>query len=193
MPEFRETPKSEITAILAELDGNDPDAAAERLYPLVYAELKRLAMIYMSRERSNHTLQPTALVHEAYLRITGQKGIEFRNRQQFFAIASNLMRQILVDHARSKGSLKRGGQMILFSSEDIELPSELRSASLLALDDALTRLSGLDERQAKMIELKFFGGFSEAEIGDFFGISSRTVRREISSAKLWLLRELKPG
>ncbi|QQS43199.1 MAG: sigma-70 family RNA polymerase sigma factor [Acidobacteriota bacterium] len=178
--------------MLIALDGNDPESS-ERLYPLVYDHLRRLAMIYMSRERSNHTLQPTALVHEAYLRITGQKELEFRNRKQFFAIASNVMRQILVDHARARGSLKRGGQAILFSSEDVDLPSEIRSASLLALDEALTRLSTLDERQAKIIELKFFGGFNESEIGELFEISARTVRREISSAKLWLLRELKPG
>jgi RNA polymerase sigma-70 factor (ECF subfamily) len=180
---------SEITQILQEWnDGNEQ--AKELLLPFVYEELKRQARILMLGERANHTLQPTALVHEAFLRLSEQTGIEWQNRRHFYGIASRLMRQILVDHARLHAAEKRGNNPIHFSIDDIQIPIEERASSILALNEALDHLAEFDERQAKIVEMRFFGGMSNGEIAESLEISERTVVREWQAARLWLYREL---
>ena len=180
---------SEITQILQDWnDGND--GAKERLLPFVYDEMKRQARFLMSRERSNHTLQPTALVHEAFLRLSEQTGISWRNRSHFYGIASRLMRQILVDHSRLYAAKKRGSRTIHFSIDDVQISVEERAESILVLNEILERLESFDERQAKIVEMRFFGGLSNAEIAEALSISERTVGREWQAARLWLYREL---
>ncbi|MEJ7623901.1 MAG: sigma-70 family RNA polymerase sigma factor [Pyrinomonadaceae bacterium] len=180
---------SEITRILQEWnDGNE--AAKEQLLPYVYDELKRQARRMMSSERSNHTLQPTALVHEAFLRLSDQTGIDWQNRSHFYGIASRLMRQILIDYARRHASQKRGSRAIHFSLEDVQIAIEERAGSLLALDDVLNRLEQLDPQQAKIVEMRFFGGLKNDEIAESLGVSERTVTRDWSTARVWLYREL---
>lgn len=184
-----ETRNAEITQLLQDWnDGNE--AAKERLLPVVYDELKRQARILMSRERVNHTLQPTALVHEAFLKLTNLTEIEFKDRRHFFRLVSRLMRQILVDHARLHAAKKRGGSAIHFSIDDMHVPAEDRAVAILHLDDALERLAELDERQAHVVEMRYFGGMRNSEIAEALEISERTVIREWESARLWLYREL---
>jgi RNA polymerase sigma factor (TIGR02999 family) len=180
---------SEITQALQ--DWNDgKDDAQERLLPHVYEELKRQARYLMSRERSNHTLQPTALVHEAFMRLSKQSGVDWQNRSHFFGISSRLMRQILVDHARTHSAAKRGSNPIHYSIDDIDIPVEQRAESIMAMNEALDHLEKIDEQQATVVEMRFFGGLSNAEIADALDISERTVLRELKVAKLWLYREL---
>lgn len=186
---MNEKQSSEITQILQDWNEGNEDAK-ERLLPFVYDELKRQARFFMSRERVNHTLQPTALVHEAFLRLSEQSGIDWQNRKHFFGIASRLMRQILVDHARTHGAAKRGSSPIHFSLDDVQIPVEDRAGSILALDEVLQNLAEFDERQAKIVEMRFFGGMSNREIAEHLDISERTVGREWQSARLWLYREL---
>lgn len=181
---------SEITRILQDWNDGDLDAK-DRLLPFVYDEMRRQARYLMSRERVGHTLQPTALVHEAFVRLSQQKGIEWQNRGHFYGIASRLMREILVDHARSHAAGKRGGNVIHFSIDDVQIPVEERAASILAIDEVLERLAKLDEQQAKIVEMRFFGGMSNAEIAESLDISQRTVSRDWETARLWLYRELK--
>lgn len=181
---------AEITQILQEWN-NGNEGAKERLLPFVYDELKRQARVLMSRERANHTLQPTALVHEAFLRLSEQSGIDWKNRGHFYGIASRLMRQILVDHARAHAAGKRGGNVIHFSIEDVQIPVEERAASILAIDEVLDRLAKLDEQQANIVEMRFFGGMTNADIADSLQVSQRTVSRDWETARLWLYRELK--
>lgn len=180
---------SEITQILQNWNDGEIDAK-ERLMPFVYEELKRQARILMSRERSNHTLQPTALVHEAFMKLAEQSGIDWQNRSHFFGIASRLMRQILVDHARLHAAEKRGSNPIHFSIEDVQIPVEQRADSILIINEVLDRLAEFDEQQAKIVEMRFFGGMNNAEIAEALEISERTVGREWQSAKLWLFREM---
>lgn len=180
---------SEITQILQNWNNGEMDAK-ERLMPFVYDELKRQARILMSRERSNHTLQPTALVHEAFMKLEEASGIDWQNRSHFFGIASRLMRQILVDHARLHAAEKRGSNPIHFSIEDVQIPVEQRADSILMMNEILDRLAEFDEQQAKIVEMRFFGGMNNAEIAEALEISERTVGREWQSAKLWLFREL---
>ncbi len=180
---------SEITRILKDWNNGD-ESAKELLLPFVYEELKRQARIIMSGERRNHTLQPTALVHEAFLRLSEQSGIEWQNRRHFYGIAARLMRQILVDHARQHAAEKRGNNPIHFSIDEVQIPVEQRADSILALDEALERLNEFDEQQAKIVEMRFFGGMNQKEIADALEISERTIGREWQSAKLWLYREL---
>jgi RNA polymerase sigma factor (TIGR02999 family) len=186
---MNEKPPSEITQILQDWNDGNEDAK-ERLLPFVYEELKRQARFFMSRERVNHTLQPTALVHEAFMRLSEQSGIDWQNRNHFYGIASRLMRQILVDHARAHGAAKRGSAPIHFSVDDLQIPLEDRAGSILALDEVLESLAAFDERQAKIVEMRFFGGMSNKEIAEALDISERTVGREWQSARLWLYREL---
>ena len=186
---MRDSERSEITQIL--LDWNDGlEDAQERLLPYVYDELKRQARYLMSRERPGHTLQPTALVHEAFLRLSHQTGVDWQNRSHFYGIASRLMRQILVDHARQHAAAKRGSNPVHLSLDDVDLPVEDRAGSILAVHEVLDRLEKLDEKQAKVVEMRFFGGLNNGEIGEALGVSERTVQREWQSARLWLLREL---
>ncbi len=179
----------EITQILHDWNNGD-EAAKEHLLPFVYDELKRQARYLMSRERPNHTLQPTALVHEAFMKLSEQSGIDWQNRSHFYGFASRMMRQILVDHARLHAAAKRGAKPIHFSLDDVQIPIEERAESILALDEALERLEKFDEQQAKLVEMKFFGGLSNQEIAENLDISERTVGREWQAARLWLYREL---
>ena len=179
----------EITRLLAAYSDGEA-AALERLLPRVYDELKRQARYLMSRERSNHTLQPTALVHEAFLRLSKQSGVDWQNRSHFFGISSRLMRQILVDHARTHSAAKRGSNPIHYSLDDIDIPVEQRAESIMAMNEALDHLEQIDEQQAKVVEMRFFGGLSNSEIAEALDISERTVLRELKVAKLWLYREL---
>ena len=181
---------SEITRILQEWNDGD-ESAKEHLLTFVYDELRRQARIMMSSERVNHTLQPTALVHEAFLKLSRQTGLEWKDRSHFYGIASRLMRQILIDHARLHATAKRGNKPIHFSLDDIQIPAPERADSLLILNEVLDRLEALDEQQAKIVEMRFFGGMSNAEIAECLDISERTVGREWQSARMWLSRELK--
>lgn len=178
-----------ITEILRDWNSGNV-SAKEQLLPYVYDELKRQARHYMSRERNDHTLQPTALVHEMFLRISEQSGLDWQNRSHFFGVAAHLMRQILVDHARKHSAAKRGSNTIHFSIDDLQVPVEQRAESIIALHEALERLSEYDENQSKVVEMRFFGGLSIAEIAEAMNISERTVGREWSAAKLWLFREM---
>ncbi len=179
----------EITRILQDLTGGDA-LANERLLDAVHVELKRQARILMSRERSDHTLQPTALVNEAFLKLGDASGIEWKNRSHFYGIFSKLMRQVLVDHARQHTANKRGNGKIELSIDDVDVPTEDNIELVLTIDDLLERLAALDETHARIVEMRFFAGMQNNEIAEALGISERTVGREWVAAKLWLLREL---
>jgi RNA polymerase sigma factor (TIGR02999 family) len=180
-----------ITQLLQELRGGGRESLDEFL-PVVYSELRRLAKSYLDRERDNHTLQPTALVHEAYLRLIGQKEIDWQNRAHFFGVSARLMREILIEYARMKNRQKRGGgfqtQILLDDAVSFDSGKEL---DVVSVDDALSKLEKLDERQGRIVEMKFFGGLTVEEIAEVLSISPATVKREWSTAKLFLLRELK--
>lgn len=180
---------SEITRILSDWNNGD-ETAGDRLLPFVYDELKRSARFLMARERSGHTLQPTALVHEAFLKLSTLNSIEWKNRRHFYHFVSKLMRQILVDHVRRHTTSKRGSAQIHFSIDDLQIPAEERAGSILRLDEVLTRLAKFDPRQAKIVEMRYFGGMTTTEIAEALEISERTVAREWQSARLWLFREL---
>lgn len=179
-----------ITKFLKEIKSGDADALA-KLLPIVYDELRRLAGSQFKNERSSHTLQPTALVHEAYLRLVRQKEIEWENRTHFFGIAARLMREILIEYARAHYRQKRGGKekTQIALDADISFGSE-KQLDILAVDEALKKLEQLDERQARVVEMKFFGGLSIEEIAEVMDISTATVKRDWSSAKLLLSRML---
>ncbi|MGE3466196.1 MAG: sigma-70 family RNA polymerase sigma factor [Pyrinomonadaceae bacterium] len=181
--------RSEITEILNAWNGGDANAK-DRLLPFVYDELKRRARFFMSRERAGHTLQPTALVHEAFLSLSKASGVDWQDRGHFYGIASRMMRQILIEHARKHAAEKRGGGQIHLSVDDVHLPIEQRSRSMVALDEALEKLSLIDESQAAVVEMRFFGGLSNSEIADALKVSERTVIRLWQAAKFWLYREL---
>ena len=168
----------------------DNEALAE-LIRLVYDELRRLASFYLRGERPGHTLQTTALVHEAYLRIAGQRRAQWENRSQLFAIAAQQMRRILVDYARSHGASKRGGAAVKVSLDNAMLVSRERSAAALVVDESLTKLAVLDPEQARITELRFFGGLTVEETAEVIGISPATVKREWTMAKAWLTRDLR--
>lgn len=185
---MNESSSPEITRILLEWNGGDREAV-ERLLPFVYEDLKRQARFLMSKERSDHTLQPTALVHEAFIRISQQAGIEWENRGHFYGIASKIMRQILVDYARRHSTAKRGEKPVKLSLDDVEIPFEDRMDSIIQMNSILERLNAIDERQARLVEMKFFGGLSNDEIAEALQISLRTTVREWHSARMWLLRE----
>jgi RNA polymerase sigma-70 factor (ECF subfamily) len=184
-----ESGPGEVTQLLAQLRAGERDAES-KLIPLVYAELRRLAAHYLRGERADHTLQPTALVHEAYIRLTGLHEVDWQSRSHFFATAATVMRRILVDHARAQNADKREGCRDAVSLEEALVVSPARSAQLIALDDALDRLAKLDLRRSKIIELRFFGGLSEEETGEVLGISARTVKRDWRVAKAWLYNEV---
>jgi RNA polymerase sigma factor (TIGR02999 family) len=184
----REVPSTQITGLLLKWRDGDQEAL-HALMPLVYGELRRLARQYLRKERPDHTLRSTALVHEAYLRLEKQGNIKFENRSHFLAICAQLMRQILVDYARGRGSAKRNGGFRL-ALDDIVTPAKSRSADLLALDDALTQLGKLDPQQSRIVELRFFGGLSIDETSEVLGVSSATIKREWATAKIWLHREM---
>jgi len=161
-------------------------AALDELMPLVYDELRRLADYYLRRERPDHTLQATALVHEAYLRLVGQTEVRLEDRAHFFGIAANLMRQILINHARDRRRLKRGGTAFKLSLDEAQGVAAAPPVDLMALDAALTSLAKLDPQKSRLIELRFFGGLTVEEAAEVLGISSATVKREWRAAKAWL-------
>lgn len=179
----------EVTQILNEWSGGDANAP-ERLMPFVYDELRRLARSFLVKERGDHTLQATALVHEAYVRLVDQTRVNWQNRAHFYGIAASMMRRVLIDHARAHAAEKRGGGSIRLSIDDVQVPLEQRAADLVALDEALKKLSLFDERKGKVVEMRFFGGLSDEEIAEVLGVNARTVLRDWKKARLWLYREL---
>jgi RNA polymerase sigma factor (TIGR02999 family) len=183
-----EAQPGDVTRLLQHWSCGDKEALNE-LVPLVYRELRRLAAAYLRRERRDHTLQPTALVHEAYLRLIGQARVDCRTRAQFFGIAANLMRQILVNHAKGHRASKRAGG-IRVTLEEAAGVAPRRDADLIALDGALERLALLDPRQSRIVELRFFGGLTEDEIAEIIGVSPFTVKRDWRIARAVLYDEL---
>jgi RNA polymerase sigma-70 factor, ECF subfamily len=181
----------EVTQLLWRMKQGDR-AAEDELIPLVYDELRRLAGYYLRRERHAETLQPTVLVHEAYLRLTKLDRIDWRDSSHFFGIAAGLMRRILIDHARAHLAAKRDGNIVPVQFDETQAVVPMQSEELMALDEALHRLTAMDSRQGKVVELRFFGGLSEEETATVLGVSSRTVKRDWRIAKAWLWSELRP-
>jgi RNA polymerase sigma-70 factor (ECF subfamily) len=184
-----DTKYGEVTLLLMELQKGNKDAEA-KLIPLVYSDLRRLAAYYMRGERREHTLQATALVHEAYLRLTKLQEVNWQNRSHFYAVAAQLMRRILVDYARAYQADKREAAKGALSLDEALFVNKHRPKDLVALDDALEQLSKRDPRQARIVELRFFAGLNEEETAVLLGISSRTVKREWRIAKAWLAQEI---
>jgi RNA polymerase sigma factor (TIGR02999 family) len=180
---------NEITLLLTRWSSGDKTALDE-LIPLVYPELRRLAGIFMSRENSGHTLQTSALINEAYLRLVNQQGTDWQDRAHFFAVAAQVMRHILVDHARRYRYGKRGGGTAHVPLDDVAIVCDERALELVALDDALTRLAGIDERKSQIVELRFFGGLTVEETAEVMKLAPITIMREWRAAKAWLGREI---
>jgi RNA polymerase sigma factor (TIGR02999 family) len=178
-----------VTELLVAWNNGEQDAL-EQLVPLVYTELHRLAHRYMARERSGHELQATALVHEAYQRLINLKDVSWQNRAHFFAVSAQLMRRILVDYARSRRYTKRGGEWRHVALNEAVAVFRDRRTDIVALDDALCALAGIDARKARVVEMRFFGGLTTEETAEVLGVSSETVLRDWRLAKVWLLREL---
>ena len=179
-----------VTQLLQAWRGGDP-RALEDLVPVLYQELRRQAERYLGRERRGHTLQPTALVHEAFLRLVDYPRIEWQGRAHFFSVAAQLMRRILIDHARARRSDKRGGGAHQVSLDEDAIPiADERAGELVALDEALTGLAGFDERKARVVELRFFGGLSIEETAEVLQVSPGTVMRDFTMAKAWIRRAL---
>jgi RNA polymerase sigma factor (TIGR02999 family) len=179
----------EITSLLAAIGSGDPSAEAN-LAVLVYEEFRAVARRYMRRERPDHTLQPTALVHEAYLRLMHGYSADWQSRAHFFAAASTVMRRILVDHARQRAAAKRPGGKQRVELDDLMASASPRIEQLLILDEALDRLAGWDRRQARLVEMLYFGGLTEIEAAEALGVSVRTVKRDWSAARAWLQAQL---
>lgn len=182
--------EADITELLSRMAGGDR-SASERLIPIVYEELKRLARSYMRRERPDHTLQTTALVHEAYMKLIGQRSIEWQSRSHFFGVAAQLMRRILTDHARRNLRLKRGGTNEAFPFDEALIFSPEYSEEIMKLDEALGRLEKLDARQSRIVELRYFGGLTVEETAESLRISPKTVKRDWAVAKAWLHAEVR--
>jgi RNA polymerase sigma-70 factor, ECF subfamily len=183
-------PAPDVTLLLNKLAAGDQKAASE-LVPLIYEELRRLAARHLSHERPDHTLQATALVHEAYVKLAAQKDAKWQNRAQFFGVASQAMRRILVDYARGKQRIRRGGKQHKVPLDEVLLVSPGSSEEVLAVHESLSRLETLDARQARIVELRYFGGLKVEEIAEVVGISGKTVMRELNVAKAWLYGDLK--
>lgn len=180
-------PTGDLTQLLVDWGDGDEDALG-KLMPAVYDELHRLANRYLRRERSDHTLQTTALVHEAYIRLIDQKRVRWQSSLQFFGLAAQMMRRILVDHARGRQVVKRGGKVLKISLDDAPEVSGDRAEELMAVDEALTGLEEIDPQLSRIVELRFFGGFKAEEIGELMGISAPTVTRRWRMARAWLYR-----
>ena len=183
---------SDVTQMLAAYAAGDR-AVLDALLPVVYAELRRIAGNYMAGERSDHTLQPTALVNEAYLRLMGQQNVDWQNRAQFFGLSATMMRRILVNHAEAKRSEKRGGDARQVELETIAIIHDGLDLDVLALNEAMTQLSEMDEDKTAIVEMKFFGGLTTAEIAEITGRSTATIEREWAFARTWLFRKLTEG
>lgn len=183
------TDSEKITKLLLAWNQGDQQARDE-LMPLIYDELRRIAQAYLRRERAGHTLQPTALVHEAFLRLIDQSQVNWQNRAHFFGIAARLMRQILANHAEARQAAKRGGQAERISLNDVKLVSVEQEVDLVALDEAMKRLEAIDPPQCRIVELRYFSGLTIEEIAEVMNISPATVKREWSTARAWLRREL---
>ena len=179
-----------VTQLLIDCSNGSQDAF-KQLFPLVYEELRRLAHRYMTQERPGHTLQTTAVVHEAYLRLIDQKHVQWQNRAHFFAIASQMMRRILITHAQSHAYAKRGGGALKVSLDEAAVLSQERASDLIALNEALNGLTAIDPRRSQVVQLRFFGGLSNEEIAEVLNISTNTVTRDWNVAKAWLHREMR--
>jgi RNA polymerase sigma-70 factor, ECF subfamily len=186
-----ESPSSEVTELLRQWTDGRQDAL-DRLIPQIYGELRRLAASYLRRERADHTLQPTALVNEAFLKLVDQRAVRWQNRAHFFGIAAQAMRRILVDHARARVAGKRGAGERPLPLDEAVVFADMPSADILALDEALTRLATFDPQQSRVVELRFFGGLTMEETAEVLRISPATVGREWTMAKAWLYAELRP-
>jgi RNA polymerase sigma factor (TIGR02999 family) len=189
--EAKTPPCGEVSGLLRAWGGGDR-GALDRLTPIVYEELRRLARLYMKRERPGHSLQATALVNEAYMRLVDYKGMRWQNRAHFFAVSAQLMRRILVDHAR-RHNLKRGGGVQHVSLDETAVVDGDRAADLVALDDAMDAMARLDARKVQVVEMRFFGGLSVEETAEVLKVSPVTVMRDWSTAKAWLYRDLAGG
>jgi len=183
------TRNGDVTRLLSDWSNGDRRALDE-LLPLVYDELRHLANAYLKRERDGHTLQSTALVHEAFLRLVNQHDVQWQGRAHFFGIAAQMIRRILVDHARAQRAAKRGAGAVRIDLGEELAVAQQRDLDLIVLDDALERLATMDERQSRIVELRFFAGLSVEDTADVMGISTATVKREWSSARAWLFREV---
>jgi RNA polymerase sigma-70 factor (ECF subfamily) len=181
---------ADVTSLLNKLAAGDQEAAAQ-LVPLVYEELRHLAARRLRQERPDHTLQATALVHEAYVKLSAQRDAKWQNRAQFFGVASQVMRRILVDYARGQQRIRRGGKQQKVSLDDVLLVSPDRIEEVLTVHESLSRLERLDARQARIVELRYFGGLTVEEIAEVVGISTKTVMRELNVGKAWLYGDLK--
>ena len=184
------SPPGDVTRLLVAWSKGDRDAL-EELIPVVYGELRRIAGRYLRHERPDHTLQPTVLVHEAYLKLVDQDRARWQNRAQFFGVAAQLMRRILVDHARMHAAAKRGGGMTPMTLVDVAGASPSGGIDVIAVDEALTRLTSLYPEQGRLVELRYFGGLTIEETGEAMRISPATVKRQWTVARAWLLRHLK--
>jgi RNA polymerase sigma factor (TIGR02999 family) len=179
----------DVTQLLLDWSAGD-ESARERLVPLVFDELRRIARRYLNREGREHTLQPTALVHELYLKLVDRRRVQWKNRAQFFGVAAEMMRQVLVDHARARLTKKRGEGVAPRSLDDFWGLAEKEDEDLVALDGALKDLAVLDPRQARVVELRFFAGLDNEEIAEVLGVSTTTVKRDWRTARLWLRRQI---
>jgi RNA polymerase sigma factor (TIGR02999 family) len=191
VPAVSETSASDVTLLLDALARGEAEAS-DRLFPVVYGELRRIAGSAMRAERQGHTLQPTALVHEAYLRLVKQRDVRWESRGHFFAIAAQAMRRVLVDHARRRAALKRPATTLSLPADDVKEPSDAPSLDLIALDLAMDKLGAKDARLVKVVELRFFAGLNVDETASAMSVSPRTVKRDWHVARAWLKRELAP-
>ena len=187
---MEEAPLHEVTQLLVAWRNGDR-AAFDQLIPLVEADLRRLARVRLKGERRDHTLQPSALINETYLRLINEKTVDWQDRAHFFAIASDRMREILVDHARRRASAKRGGHTIRVSLHEADQPADESLLEIIAVDEALKNLTAADARQGRIVVLRYFGGLTEDEVAAVLNLSARTVRREWKSARAWLYSQLR--
>ena len=183
------SPRQQVTQLLCDWRNGD-EKALEKLIPLIQPELHRLAHAYMSRERAGHTLQTTALLDDAYMQLTGGKSLPWQNRAHFFAIAAQLMRRIMVHHARKRRAQKRGGDAVMVKLDEAAVPAESRSAELVALDEALEELAAFDQRRAQVVEMRYFGGLTMQEIAEVLKVHVNTVLRDWTAARAWLFGRL---
>lgn len=179
----------EITALLIAWSAGD-ESAQERLIPVIFDELRRIASAYLKRDRNENLLQTTALVHEAYIRLVDVKAVQWQSRAHFFAIAAKLMRQVLIDQARSRNALKRGSGMRNVPIDDLTIPVEIDIDDIIELDDLMRQLASVDRRQCQIVEMRVFGGMTNEEIAEVLKLSDRTIKREWQAARAWLMSEL---